>query len=53
MRVEGRRMDAVAEGRMIDGGEDIEVIGCTEGHLRVRRPWKGDTNTSSGIIHPS
>lgn len=36
VRIEGRRLDAVAEGGLIDAGTAVEVIGALDGVLRVR-----------------
>ncbi len=36
VRIDGRRMDANAEGDLIDAGADIEVVSHRDGQLRVR-----------------
>lgn len=36
VRIDGRRLDAVAEGSLIDAGTPIEVVGSVDGVLRVR-----------------
>lgn len=38
VRIDGRRLDAVAEGGFIDAGRPIEVIASADGALRVRPP---------------
>ncbi|MGA1224210.1 MAG: NfeD family protein [Phycisphaerales bacterium] len=36
VRIDGRRLDASAEGDLIDAGTEIEVVSTRDGHLRVR-----------------
>lgn len=36
VRIDGRRLDASAEGDLIDAGSDIEVVAVRDGTLRVR-----------------
>jgi membrane-bound ClpP family serine protease len=36
VRIDGRRLDATAEGDLIDAGTAIEVISVREGLVRVR-----------------
>ncbi len=42
IRIGTRRVDAVAEGRFIDAGEHVEVIGRVEAQWRVRRATTGN-----------
>ncbi|MDA0803244.1 MAG: hypothetical protein O2819_05750 [Planctomycetota bacterium] len=41
MRIGSARVDAIAEGRFIDAGEEVEVIGRVEAQWRVRRTGGG------------
>ncbi len=41
VRIGSARVDAVAEGRFIDAGEEVEVIGRVEAQWRVRRTGGG------------
>jgi membrane-bound serine protease (ClpP class) len=36
VRIDGRRLDASAEGNLIDAGTPIEVVSVRDGQLRVR-----------------
>jgi membrane-bound serine protease (ClpP class) len=36
VRIDGRRLDATAEGDLIDAGTPIEVVSVREGLVRVR-----------------
>lgn len=41
IRLDGRRIDATAEGDMVDAGTPIEVVSIRDGHVRVR-PQRGE-----------
>ena len=43
IRFQGRRLDALAEGGIIEEGVEVEIIAVVDNQIKVRRPTPGET----------